>query len=418
VEKPKVIKIGRFTDLTGPYAAASPPIEAGFNDYIQFLNEKGGIDGVPLEVMWTDVKQDAALVVNAYKRYKSEGALVVCGISSSHGMAVKRLIEEDRIPMISHMSNQSLFVPPSDVLWCQWVDNRGETLPQVIWFDTEVWDRTKMGRPWKIGFLTMDIAYCKGALPLLYKYSDDHDIEMVGTEITSPATLDFTINIKRLVAAGTDVIFLSQCGASAGVALRQMHDLGLLAPLEDAIAAPGKIVPLLNDCSLSLASLRAAPEAVPYVYGATPFGSWFEMDNFPGVKQRNEWMINKYGHIWNTVEREDIPFNWGWNNGMVIAKVIEQTVKAVGWDKLNSEAIIQKGLKGFRLETGLISGDLSYADYEGDRVAIEKVRAASLDVGKRMTRVPISDFIDMRKYAQYNIAKYTPKKPHPGMYVE
>ena len=129
-------------------------------------------------------------------------------------------------------------------------------------------------------------------------------------------------------------------------------------------------------------------------------------------------MLEKYGHIWNTVEQEDIPYNWGWQNMLVIAHVIERTVKAVGWDKFNTEAIIQRGLKGFKRETDIISGDVSYADYEGDRVAIEQVRVAKFDPKVRMAPVAISDFFDVRQYRQYYITKYTPKKAHPGMYVE
>jgi len=263
-----VIKIGRLTDLTGPYAAIAPPILAGFVDYAEFLNKKkGGIDGVPVEVMWTDVKQDAALSVTAYKRFKSAGALVVSAVSSGQTFAVKKLLEEDRIPMVGQAMNLSIYMPPSDVLWGQSVANPGETLTHIIWFDTEVWDRAKMGRAWKIGFLIMDITYTKGALPQMYNYCDVNGIEMVGTEITPPPTLDYTTHIKRLVDAGADAIFVSLCGAAAGIALKQMTDLGILAPLEDAIKTPGKIVPLLNDCAFYISSMQASPEAAKYCYG-------------------------------------------------------------------------------------------------------------------------------------------------------
>ena len=408
--------MGRLTDLTGPYAAICPPILAGFTDYAEYLNKKkGGIDGVPVEVMWADVKQDAALCVTAYKRFKSAGALVVSAASSGQTFAIKKLLEEDRIPIVTQAMNLSLYLPPSDVIWANNVTNPGETLTQIIWFDTQVWDRAKMGRAWKMGFLIMDIAYTKGALPGMYNYCDVNGIEMVGTEITPPPTLDFTTNIKRLVGAGADVIFVSQCGAASGIVLKQMLELGMLAPLEEAIKTPGKIVPLLNDCAFYIASMQAAPDAAKFAYGETPWGVWHEMDKYDGVRERNDWMIEKYGHIWHSVDQDEGSYNAGWNAMMVTAAAIERAVKAVGWDKLDGEAVIQKGLMGLKVTENIVSCDLSYADYEGDRIGVELVRPASWDA-KRMTRLAIGD--PFRVDQKYYVTKYTPKKPHPGMYTE
>jgi len=416
VEKPKVVKVGRLTDLTGPYASICPPILAGFTDYAEFLNKKkGGIDGVPIEVLWTDVQQDAAKSVTAYKRFKGAGCLVVSGASSGQTFAIKKLLEEDRIPMVTQAMNLSLYMPATDTLWANNVANPGETVAPVIWFDTQAWDRAKMGRAWKIGFLIMDTAYTKGGLPGMYNYCDVNGIEMVGTEITPPPTLDYSTNIKRLVDAGADVIFVSLCGAACGIALKQMLELGVLAPLDDAIKTPGKIVPLLNDCSFYISSMMAAPEAAKYCYGGAPWGAWHEMDKFDGVKERNDWMMDKYGHIWHSVEEDDGSYNAGWNCMKVIAEAIERAVKAVGWDKLDGEAVIQKGLKGLKVTKNIVSCDLSYADYEGDRIGVELVRPAAWDA-KRMTRLAIGD--PFRVDQKYYVTKYTPKKPHPGMYTE
>jgi len=416
VEKPKEVKIGRCTDLTGPYASICPNILAGFTDYAEFRNKhKNGIDGVPVKALWTDVKQDAAKVVTAYKRFKSEGCLVVSAASSGQTFAMKKLLEEDRIPCVTQAMNLSLYMPASDVLWANNISNPGETLTQLIWFDTEKWDRAKMGRAWRIGFLIMDIAYTKGALPQMYKYCDDNGIEMVGTEITPATTLDFSTNIKRLVDAGADVIVVSQCGAAAGIVLKQMLELGVLGPIDETIATEGKIVPMLNDCAFYISSMLAAPEAAQYAYGETPWGSWWEMEEYPGIAERNAWMQEKYGHIWHSGEEDGGSYNAGWNCARVACDAIERAVKAVGWDKLDSEAVIQKGLKGLKITENLMSCDLSYADYEGDRIGVEVARPASWD-SSRTDRSAVGECVKVDQ--KYYVTKYTPKKPHPGMFVE
>lgn len=415
MKKPRSVKIGRLTDVTGPYAAISPPIDAGLKDYVEFYNKKkGGIDGVPVEFLWTDVKQDAALSVTAYKRFKEDGCLVVSAVSSGQTFAIKKLVEEDRIPCVTQAMNLSLFMPPTDVLWGESVANTGETVSVLMWFDSKVWDRAKMGKTWKIGFLTQDIAYCKGALPQMYKFCDDNGIDMVGTEITPPTQLDFSINIRRLVAAGANVIFVSQCGAAAGIVLKQMSELGVLAPLEEAIKTPGKIVALLNDCGFYIASMQTAPDAAKYAYGGTPWGGTFEEAKYPGIKVRNDFMREKYGHVWASAKEDGDSYNAGWNCNRIIIAAIERAVKAVGWEKLNREAVIQKGLMGLKLEPDL-SCDCSFADYDGDRIAIEITRVARFPPDKA-AREPISDCFKVDR--KYYVTKYTPKKPHPGMFVE
>ncbi|MFH1016411.1 MAG: ABC transporter substrate-binding protein [Chloroflexota bacterium] len=414
VAKPKSVKIARLTDITGPYAAISPPIDTGLKDYVEFYNKKyGGIDGVPIEFVWADVKQDAQLSVNAYKRFKEEGALVVSAVSSGQTFAIKKLVEEDRMPMVTQAMNLSLFQPATDFMYGESVGNPGETTAALMWFNTKVWDRAKMGKTWKLGFLTQDIAYTKGGLPGMYKYADDNGIEMVGTEITPPTQLDFNTNIKRLVDAGANVIFVSQCGANAGIALKQMSDLKILAPLEDAIKTPGKVVPIYNDCGFYIASLQAGGDAVKYVYGTTPWAGTFEEDKYSGIKERNDFMRQKYNHVWASAQEDGDSYNSGWNCNRIIVAAIEKAVKTVGWGKLDREAVVQ-ALKGLKLEANM-SGDLSFADYDGDRIAIEKVRAARFNVEKG-AREPFGDFIQVDK--KYYVSQYKPLKPHPGMFVE
>ena len=124
-------------------------------------------------------------------------------------------------------------------------------------------------------------------------------------------------------------------------------------------------------------------------------------------------MRQKYGHVWASAKEDGDSYNAGWNANRIIIAAIEKAVKTVGWAKLNREAVVQ-ALKGLKLEANM-SGDLSFADYEGDRIAIEKVRAARFNVEKG-AREPFGDFIQVDR--KYYVTQYKPLKSHPGMFVE
>ena len=50
----KEIPVGNRFTLTGPIASTAVPACYGFADYMNLVNERGGIDGVKINVLWRD----------------------------------------------------------------------------------------------------------------------------------------------------------------------------------------------------------------------------------------------------------------------------------------------------------------------------------------------------------------------------
>jgi hypothetical protein len=284
----------------------------------------------------------------------------------------------------------------------------------LVWFDQEVWDRDEMGRTWKIGFVCWDILPAMGCLPGLYKYCDDYGVEMVGTEIIASTTLDHTTNINRLVDAGADVIFYG--GAAGGPFLKQMGELGVVGPLEEALETEGMVVPMFFSFGFTQTGFLVVPELADYAYGAMPTAPTWEEDTSARLQDIHAYNEKLYGERWG--EEEGISsYRSGWNMGEITAEAIKRAVDEVGWANLTSEAVIEYGLKGFKMDPRGYSGDLSYDDYEGDRMAIEKIRMGKFDIDKWAT-VEVSGYIHMPvEYPQSMIYEYIPKTPHPGMYT-
>jgi hypothetical protein len=139
-------------------------------------------------------------------------------------------------------------------------------------------------------------------------------------------------------------------------------------------------------------------------------------EQFAGVKEINDFMKGKYGKVIPPEEGGAV-YRDGWNNALVMVTAIERALKAVGWDKLNGETLVEKGLKGLKLDPRGTSCELSFADYDGDRIAIQTMRPATWDM-KVWDRVPIGPCLDIPKLLpDERVTKYKPKDAGTGWYI-
>ena len=96
---------------------------------------------------------------------------------------------------------------------------------------------------------------------------------------------------------------------------------------------------------------------------------------------------------------------------------IERALKAVGWDKLNGETLVEKGLKGLNIDPEGTACELSYADYDGDRIAIQTNRPGKWDM-EIWDRVPIGPCLNITKLLpDCIVTKYTPEAAGVGWYI-
>src|SRR5256714_15620636 len=65
----QTIKIGNLVDLTGPTSDQGKDIAQGRNDAVQYINEKGGVNGRKLELVSVEYGFQPPLAVAAYKKF-------------------------------------------------------------------------------------------------------------------------------------------------------------------------------------------------------------------------------------------------------------------------------------------------------------------------------------------------------------
>jgi branched-chain amino acid transport system substrate-binding protein len=92
------IVIGQLIDRTGPTANVGTNLGTGVNDYIKLINKSGGVEGHTLRIIEVDNQYKVPPSVEAYQRFKSEGAVLVGLYGTPQTQALTADLHKDKIP--------------------------------------------------------------------------------------------------------------------------------------------------------------------------------------------------------------------------------------------------------------------------------------------------------------------------------
>src|SRR6516225_2229111 len=103
----KPIKIGAAFDFTKVYTFVTAEYSQGQRDYIALLNAHGGINGTPVEIETVDTVNEPQRGIEAYERFKNEGAVLVDFLSTPVSRAVVPRALADGINVVSMFHGRS-----------------------------------------------------------------------------------------------------------------------------------------------------------------------------------------------------------------------------------------------------------------------------------------------------------------------
>jgi branched-chain amino acid transport system substrate-binding protein len=94
----KTITIGIQCDRTGPTQIVGTALCPGIHDYISLVNSEGGIDGWKINDPEIDHEYKVPLGMEAYERFKEQGAVGMSIYGTPQTQAVNQKLEQDKIP--------------------------------------------------------------------------------------------------------------------------------------------------------------------------------------------------------------------------------------------------------------------------------------------------------------------------------
>ena len=212
----KVVKIGLHMVLTGAAADVGRGV-AAWIDYIKYINDQGGIDGIKVEAMWEDEgRAPIVQAVSAHKRFKSAGVVVeTCVVQGAQEILAPSL-ERDEIPLVG------AYPSPPQITKPMWIFGLIASIQDLAAVSLEWLKATwTEERPPRVGAMFYDHSAGWNDLEGVKWAAKQYGCEFIGYEVVPMlGAIDTSVEWLRLAGKKPDLIHTAWCGASMTTAFK------------------------------------------------------------------------------------------------------------------------------------------------------------------------------------------------------
>ncbi len=383
----KTLKVGITTPSTGPAAEKGAPMGHANLDAIKYINEeRGGVNGYPIEVVWLDNGYDASKVVTNVKRFMDEGCLLFTTSSSKMMSASMEIANRAGFPGIACFNAPVLHRPPQHI-YGQMPDYGDDWTAFTRYYMENIWKGP--GRP-KMALHLLNNPTGYGALDAAKAAADKLGVDIVAVEEHTATTTSELESMTRIKALNPDVLYISSTPAPTAVIIKNAFELGMY---------PGITIGCGHASFTKALVDIAGADIVDGVYGVFPTVNWG--DDVPGMAK-----LTEYCRKYHPDDEGNMDYITCWAQSLIIAEVLRLAVENAGYDVLakgNVEswrAVEQQGiqkLKDYDVEG--LHGPVSYVP--GDNRLSKSLRVFQVRNGEI---VPITDWIEapLVKYEEFD----------------
>jgi branched-chain amino acid transport system substrate-binding protein len=341
--KPKEIVIGGIFDVTGRTGAVGAPYAEAVRDYVKYLNENGGINGMKIKLLDVDYQYKIPQALAAYKNLQGK-AIAIQGWGTGDTEALSPLITRDKIPYMSasyseHLTDPSL-TPYNFLIGVTYADqarvalefikqqHKGPGKPKVCF----IYNDTGFGRS---PFFT--VKYRGKMFPAADAYAKKIGVDVVDTEIVALNALEATSQLLNMQKSGAEWAIVQETKATATV-LKDAKKLGLKT----------KFIAL--NWGMNKLFAKIAGDAAEGVYWTCPFGLWTDT-NLPGVQ-----LMRKVSMKYHPNKKDRIVcYSQGFAAMYVMAEALKRAKSYTGEGIKNA----LESLKN--LDTGGLTGPITFS---------------------------------------------------------
>jgi len=230
LEEEKYITYLSLADYTGAIAGLNVPADEGLKAYFDYLNDKGGVNGVKIKFIGVDTRYDAARAVSAYRRYRGEHKLMMINAIGTHlDKAIAPLVEEDGLCVFTPADGYYVAHPGRGFLWYMtYQDMFGAALD---WMLDDWHAKGNPGMP-TVGYYHWDNPYGHEALRGGKEYAEKIGVNLLPPEFNPPGTVDHSIPLTRLADSGANYIYIGGIDPNPTIVLKSAYDLGLTEKIQ------------------------------------------------------------------------------------------------------------------------------------------------------------------------------------------
>lgn len=215
------IKIGADYAISGNLSQYGEWATSGITLAVEEINESGGINSRPVEVIYEDSEGQPSKAVSAYQKLRNvDGVRYIITYQSSIALAVAPLANQDRVIQMDVSATTPDYSSPNDYTF-----RTGVVATQLAEDAADILHNDRGVR--RVGILFINNDFGQGMIKV---FRQAFLGQIVAEEKFEQDSTDFRTQLSKLKAANPETIFLVSHIKEGGLILKQAEELSLATP--------------------------------------------------------------------------------------------------------------------------------------------------------------------------------------------
>ena len=240
-------KVGAILEATGGLSFLGDPGKKTFEMIAEEVNQSGGINGHPLElVIYDTVGQPSRAVTSVQKLIKSDKVVAVLGpFSSGSALAAIPIIQKSKIPNIALGASRKIVEPTK-----KWVFNTVQTDRNAV---IRIYEYMQKQGIKKIGIITVSNGFGDSGREQLLEEAPKFGIKVVADEKFGGKDSDMTAQLTSIQTTDAQAIVCWTVGPTLTIVTKNWKQLAVKIPLYQSHgAASRKFLEMAGDSAEQL----------------------------------------------------------------------------------------------------------------------------------------------------------------------
>lgn len=227
-------KIGVILEATGGLSFLGDPGKKTVEMIAEEINESGGINGHPLElIIYDTVGQPTRAVISVQKLIKSDKVLAVIGpFSSGSALAAIPIIQKSKTPNIALGASRKIVEPTK-----KWIFNTVQTDRNAV---IRIYEYMQKQGIKKIGIITVSNGFGDSGREQLLDQSSKYGIQVVADEKFGGKDSDMTAQLTSIQTTDAQAIVSWTVGPTITIVTKNWKQLAMKIPLYQSHGAASK----------------------------------------------------------------------------------------------------------------------------------------------------------------------------------
>lgn len=244
------IPVGLLQPLTGPVSAAGIAVRDGAVIAVDEINEAGGVNGRPIELIIEDDENDPAVCANAATKVISRDNVVavIGGWGSSCTLSIAPVTTREQVPLLVETSS-SWKITQEGESGGDWVFRINPPTRMEV---DQIRDALPELGMEKVFFLPVNNDWGRGSVEDFTPALAEIDVDVVGTEYFEQTNENFAPMLSAVQRSGADTVIITTDAAQIALILEQMASLdltGITVLTTGGSNFPGKVAELAGDAA-------------------------------------------------------------------------------------------------------------------------------------------------------------------------